>query len=613
MAGPDKEDPVDTMAPIDIPAKASPPREKPPPPPYEEEKTPLSKSAPPPDGGWGWVVVFASFMIHIIADGITYSFGVFLVELIEKFDAERGAASLIPSILVGVTLGSGPIASYFTNRYGCRVVTIAGSILAAAGLALSCAANSIVVLYFTIGILTGLGFGLIYLPAIVSVSIYFEKKRAFATGIAVCGSGLGTFIMAPVTKGLITNFGWQGAMLVTSGLILTCILFGCLMRPIKAEPDHDQTGIPEEKEPLTISNGKCHNGGPLPELLLNGSTISPMKPFSQQMGVTDGYSDVARMAMSHPAFLDQAERPQVHFGSAAQFGAEKDNKLSLSTSEVMGRKDIFYSGSLLNIPEYKKDPERYRRSMLDCKEEVVSPKDTENQSNICCIKADSKQAKILHQMLDFSLFKDPIFMMYATSNFLTSIGFNVPYVYTVDRAILWDIDGADAAFLLSVIGISNTVARLALGWLSDRSWINRLYLYNSCLVICGISMSLSPFMTTYNLQAVYCAIFGITSGAYVGLTSVVLVDLLGLDKLTNAFGLLLMFQGIASVIGPPVIGALYDSIGDYDAGFYFAGSMIFLSGAMLFAIPALQKHLANKRPSFKITSGKGQDDILTEA
>jgi MFS family permease len=55
-------------------------------------------------------------------------------------------------------------------------------------------------------------------------------------------------------------------------------------------------------------------------------------------------------------------------------------------------------------------------------------------------------------------------------------------------------------------------------------------------------------------QAVFCAVFGITSGAYVGLTSVVLVDLLGLDKLTNAFGLLLLFQGIASVMGPPIIG-----------------------------------------------------------
>ena len=79
-------------------------------------------------------------------------------------------------------------------------MTIAGAILAAAGLALSLAATSVIVLYFTIGILTGLGFGLIYLPAIVSVSVYFEKKRAFATGIAVCGSGLGTFIFAPITK-----------------------------------------------------------------------------------------------------------------------------------------------------------------------------------------------------------------------------------------------------------------------------------------------------------------------------------------------------------------------------------------------------------------------------
>ena len=99
-----------------------------------------------------------------------------------------------------------------------------------------------------------------------------------------------------------------------------------------------------------------------------------------------------------------------------------------------------------------------------------------------------------------------------------------------------------------------------------------------------------------------------TSGAYVGLTSVVLVDLLGLDKLTNAFGLLLLFQGIASVIGPPIIGkttdfvseiatanispvsgALYDAIGNYESGFYFAGAMIFISGVMLFILPWMER------------------------
>jgi hypothetical protein len=37
-----------------------------------EEDTPSITSIPPPDGGWGWMVVLASFMIHVIADGITY-------------------------------------------------------------------------------------------------------------------------------------------------------------------------------------------------------------------------------------------------------------------------------------------------------------------------------------------------------------------------------------------------------------------------------------------------------------------------------------------------------------------------------------------------------------
>lgn len=57
--------------------------------------------------------------------------------------------------------------------------------------------------------------------------------------------------------------------------------------------------------------------------------------------------------------------------------------------------------------------------------------------------------------------------------------------------------------------------------------------------------------------AMYATAFGFTIGAYVGLTSVVLVDLLGIEKLTNAFGLLLLFQGIASLIGPPFAGMIH--------------------------------------------------------
>ena len=52
-------------------------------------------------------------------------------------------------------MGSGPIASMLVNRYGCRVVTAVGAVLAAFGLAISAAANSLVLLYFSIGVCTG--------------------------------------------------------------------------------------------------------------------------------------------------------------------------------------------------------------------------------------------------------------------------------------------------------------------------------------------------------------------------------------------------------------------------------------------------------------------------
>lgn len=61
---------------------------------------------------------------------------------------------------------------------------------------------------------------------------------------------------------------------------------------------------------------------------------------------------------------------------------------------------------------------------------------------------------------------------------------------------------------------------------------------------------------------------------YISLTSIILVDLLGLEKLTNAFGLLILFRGFAALVGSPVVGFLYDSTKSYDAGFYVAGESI---------------------------------------
>lgn len=61
----------------------------------------------PLDGGFGWIIVFSSFMIHFVADGITYTFGIFYRELLIEFGSSRGLTAWVPSIMSGLIYGIG--------------------------------------------------------------------------------------------------------------------------------------------------------------------------------------------------------------------------------------------------------------------------------------------------------------------------------------------------------------------------------------------------------------------------------------------------------------------------------------------------------------------------
>ena len=55
----------------------------------------------------------------------------------------------------------GPIASVLCSRFGCRPVTIVGSLVAALGLVLSIFAPTIQVMFVTFGVITGLSYSLL--------------------------------------------------------------------------------------------------------------------------------------------------------------------------------------------------------------------------------------------------------------------------------------------------------------------------------------------------------------------------------------------------------------------------------------------------------------------
>ncbi|VVD00897.1 unnamed protein product [Leptidea sinapis] len=504
--------------------------------------------SPPPDGGWGWMVVLASFLIHIVTDGMTYSFGVFYSEFLNYFNEGKGKTAWIMSILVGVTLSSGPISSSFVNRWGCQTVTVAGALLSSVCIVASAFANNVTTLIFTIGVGAGVGFGFIYLPAIVSVTVWFEKYRSLATGIAVCGSGLGTFLFAPITSALITNYGWRGAMAIIGAFVLNCIPLGIMFRPVPERP----------RTPVT-------------EPMLPEANLSPLKrsQSSEYVVKANGKTndDVARLTLSQSDLNSSEQR---RMGSRQGSG-------------IMQRPDVLYQGSMTSLA-------RFRAASV---ERQITVKREEKEPRCGWLPCSEDMKSALSEMLDISLLIDPIFILFSISNFLTSIGFYIPYLYTVPLAEKLGIE--NPPYLISIIGASNLVGRIVLGYISDKPWVNRLLAYNICLTLAGISTALAMACSTFWGLALYATVFGFTIGAYVGLTSVVLVDLLGLEKLTNAFGLLLLFQGLASLIGPPFAGWLYDNYNSFAPGFYVAGATISLSGLILFLIPLIERRSNRKR------------------
>lgn len=130
---------------------------------------------------------------------------------------------------MAVPLLAGPIMSNLVDKYGCQKMTMIGGVLGCAGFVLSSVSNSLEVLFFTFGIISGLGLGVIYVTAVVSIAFWFESKRTFATGIGASGTGIGTFLYAPFTHWLIETYGWRGATLILGGTLLNFCVFGALM------------------------------------------------------------------------------------------------------------------------------------------------------------------------------------------------------------------------------------------------------------------------------------------------------------------------------------------------------------------------------------------------
>ena len=172
-----------------------------------------------------WLIAGIAFGVLGFSRGLHTSFGVFNVALLDTFGWSRGATAGIFSVVLTVDALLSPAAGYLLDRYGTKIICVAGCSALAAGLFLSSRVSTLWQLYICFGLVLAAGFtftGMV--PHIFLISEWFSSNRASAIGIVYAGSGVGIMLLAPLSEWLISSYGWSRTFEIYSATVLITML-----------------------------------------------------------------------------------------------------------------------------------------------------------------------------------------------------------------------------------------------------------------------------------------------------------------------------------------------------------------------------------------------------
>ncbi|VDI47110.1 Hypothetical predicted protein [Mytilus galloprovincialis] len=507
-----------------------------------------------PDGGWGWIVCIGTFFANFIADGTMFSSGVQMMAFLKYFGETKAATAWVSSSQLGLSMMMGPVVSFLIVKYSVRTVAIAGGVIAFLGTVAGAFSPNLTVLIFTYGVICGIGICFFFLSSIVAVGLYFTQRRAIATGIAMSGSGLGVIVYPYLTQLLLDMYDWRNTLLIIAALCLNAVVCGALFRPLtrrnidsSACKCLEENSVSDSDERRSMLSFRCKNE----------DSFSPTKIYNSTSGIGEELKSFLNTNKNDNIDKRQFFSEQ-HLNSIKPTDVGKTEYHFFLSPRL--RSDVFYSGSVNFLPSYDC---KFKNGLED---ETEKAKENKDSLFLSCIQ--------MFRQLRFTLLLCCMVMWTSQSITMT---------YIPDMVVSKGIPRYHAAMLISIIGVTNTVVRILAGFTVDFFHVRSIHLYLGALCLGAITNIALPWCDSFPLLATCAVGFGICMGTVVCLRTILIADILGIDQLTVAFGIIAFFQGFTFIIDPPLAGFIYDMTGSYVYPFLMTGCF-YIIGAIMCAI-----------------------------
>jgi MFS family permease len=168
-------------------------------------------------------VVAGAFLVMMLAWGIYYSFGIFMIPLLEEFGWTRANTAGAFAMAVFIEGLGGIYAGRLADRWGIRRVMVGCAILIAVACMGMFLINNLWQFYLCYGLCLGLGLSCTYTPLASNITRIFTRQRGLMMGIVVAGLGMGSLVITPFADYLLRHFNWRISFVVLGGVALAII------------------------------------------------------------------------------------------------------------------------------------------------------------------------------------------------------------------------------------------------------------------------------------------------------------------------------------------------------------------------------------------------------
>lgn len=469
--------------------------------------------------------------------------------------------------------------------------------------------------------------GLTIIPCILVICEYFKKRRGLASGVMLSGSSLGAVTFPHLVTFLLEEYSMRGALLILGGISLHVLVAGALLQPIRYHLIRvvDDT-VDEPTQSNYMMNIKEANRHIIGASVTSLETVKEMPETAENSEVPIdilievGQSEAPKIQTKNHPYIDTNENIEI-----IEKPEEGKSKLSLLSTDIhhsiisiphgvsmphnrnkILSKSSSLSSSFVHLSTLHIDPATIKDLDSGQKDPSSSLK---SWSCFRCYQRNPFKKLNDQPIIDFSWLKNTLFIILGVANVCTHVAWYGVLIFLPPHMDNIGFSSINIATVLSVIAFTDFIGRIFFPWLYDFGCCHIKYWYMLGVFGAGVVVMFVTYVDTYEGFLISTSIFGLFTGCYSGLSTLIFIEMLGEKNVSSSYSVSLLIVGFFLFAMPPVVGWFREISGSYRNCFFIFGALQIIGAAsFLFEPYATRREARREFEKLSVRFDSNSDD-----